>query len=284
MTKPVPSPDATRSSTAVPVPRAEHAGVRPAPASPLSCGIPADDARHARTGLDLALRAQARVDEVVAAMDETASHSASLLPGWSRRHVISHLARNADALVNLLSWARTGIEHPMYASAADRDADIEEGSRRLFQIQQEDLAAASGRFFAAAEDLPASAWTASVTARAGTTMPATMIPWLRVNELLVHAVDLNCGITFEDLVDMAGEHLETLLSLIVSRFAGRADVPSVTLEVVLPDGSARAIPLGIATSAAPRVIGLVAPAIAWLTGRSDGAGLSGEVPVLPAWL
>ncbi|HJP73562.1 MAG TPA: maleylpyruvate isomerase family mycothiol-dependent enzyme [Pseudonocardiaceae bacterium] len=256
--------------------------MRPAPASPLP-GISAGDARHARAGLDLALRAQARVDELVAAMDEAGSHGASLLPGWSRRHVITHLARNADGLVNLLSWARTGIEHPMYASAADRDADIEEGSRRLFQIQQEDSAAASGRFFTAANDLPTSAWTATVSARNGVAMPATLIPWLRVNELLVHAVDLDYGITFQDLVDLAGEHLETVLAFIAIRFAGRADVPSVTLEIVLPDGSARVMPLGMATATAPRVIGLAAPAIAWLTGRSDGADLTGDVPVLPAW-
>jgi maleylpyruvate isomerase len=40
----------------------------------------------------------------------------SLLPGWSRRTVIAHVARNADALCNLLTWARTGVETPMYAS------------------------------------------------------------------------------------------------------------------------------------------------------------------------
>ena len=27
----------------------------------------------------------------------------SLLPGWSRGHVLTHLARNADAMVNLLT-------------------------------------------------------------------------------------------------------------------------------------------------------------------------------------
>jgi maleylpyruvate isomerase len=110
-----------------------------------------------------------------------------------------------------------------------------------------------------------------------------LIPWLRVNELLVHAVDLDCGVTFDDLVELAGEHLETVLAFIANRFTGRADAPAVTLEVVLPDGTARAIPLGVATSAAPRVIGLAAPAIAWLTGRTNGADLTGEAPTLPAW-
>jgi hypothetical protein len=36
----------------------------------------------------------------------------SLLPGWPRRTVVAHVARNADALVNLLTWARTGWRHP----------------------------------------------------------------------------------------------------------------------------------------------------------------------------
>lgn len=284
MTKPVPSPDATRSSTDVPVPRAEQPGVRPAQASPLPA-LTAGDAQHARTGLALARKAQARIDEIVSALDEAGSQSQSLLPGWSRRHVITHLARNADGLVNLLNWARTGIEHPMYASAADRDADIEEGARRLFQIQQEDSAAASGRFFTAADELTATDWTATVTTRGGVAMSAALIPWMRVNELLVHGVDLNCGITFDDLVEAAGDHLETVLSYMVSRFAGRTDVPSVLLEIVLPDGTARAVSLGGATTATtPRVIGLATDAITWLTGRGSGADLTGDVPPLPAWI
>jgi maleylpyruvate isomerase len=32
----------------------------------------------------------------------------SALPGWSRAHVLTHVARNADAMINLLTWARTG--------------------------------------------------------------------------------------------------------------------------------------------------------------------------------
>ncbi len=32
----------------------------------------------------------------------------SPLPGWSRGHVRTHIARNADGLRNLLIWARTG--------------------------------------------------------------------------------------------------------------------------------------------------------------------------------
>ena len=45
----------------------------------------------------------------------------SLLPGWSRGHVLTHLARNADGAVNLLTWARTGVETPQYVSQEQRE-------------------------------------------------------------------------------------------------------------------------------------------------------------------
>ena len=40
----------------------------------------------------------------------------SLLPGWDRRHVLAHVARNADALRNLLTWAETGVKTTTGAS------------------------------------------------------------------------------------------------------------------------------------------------------------------------
>src|SRR5256885_15091039 len=54
----------------------------------------------------------------------------SLLPGWTRGHVLTHVARNGDGLGNLLRWARTGTETPMYASREARRADIEAGAGR----------------------------------------------------------------------------------------------------------------------------------------------------------
>jgi uncharacterized protein (TIGR03083 family) len=51
----------------------------------------------------------------------------SALPGWSRQHVLAHVAANADALGNLVRWAATGEPTPMYASPAERAAGIERG-------------------------------------------------------------------------------------------------------------------------------------------------------------
>ena len=46
----------------------------------------------------------------------------SLLPGWSRGHVVTHLARNADGLCRLLHGAETDQPKYMYASR-ERDVD-----------------------------------------------------------------------------------------------------------------------------------------------------------------
>ena len=52
----------------------------------------------------------------------------SLLAGWTRAHVLAHVARGADAMRNLLIGARSGQGRPAYASAQAREADIERGA------------------------------------------------------------------------------------------------------------------------------------------------------------
>jgi maleylpyruvate isomerase len=195
--------------------------------------------------------------------------------------VVSHIARNADGFVNLLMWARTGVEHPMYLSTADRDAAIEEGADRLAQVVQEDLRAASDRFAAASDRLSDSQWAATVAGRASMVFPAANIPSMRLFELWVHMVDLDVSVGFADIPD---EQVEGLLATAVSRLVGRPDGPSVHLRVTLPDGAERVWDLvGGADGDVHQVSGEAAQVIAWLTGRGDGAELDGDVPVLPAW-
>ncbi len=231
--------------------------------------------------LPLVREATERLDLVVAGFDDDAVHQPSRLPGWSRAHVVTHLARNADALVNLLTWARTGVEHPMYASAADRDADIEEGADRLVQVLREDLLAASARFMAAATALPGLAWAASVTGRLPAPFPAANIPSMRLHEVWVHLVDLDAGVSFADI---PAHHLEPLLGEAVSRQVNRSDGPRVRLTVELPGDRQRVWDLVNGRDDRRHdVTGDAAAAIAWLTGRDDGSALRGDVPVLPPW-
>ena len=261
----------------------------PASPSPLSYVPDADDTqqsdeRFAHDGLAAVRRAGTTLHEIVDAMDDAAMHGPSRLEGWTRGHVVTHLARNADGLVNLLSWARTGIEHPMYASTVDREADIEEGAHRLAQVQREDLRAADQRFLDAADGLGDDAWSAKVADRRGWAVVASLVPWARLTEIIVHLVDLDAGIDFDGAVALVGPQAEPFVDYVVTRYAGRTDVPAVRLEVELTAGVRRAWALG--ESAQPAAVsGGIGAVCAWLTGRSDGAaGLVGDVPRLPAWL
>ena len=62
-------------------------------------------------------------------LDHAAVTAPSALPGWTTGHVLTHVARNADAYTNLLTWARTGVETPMYPDRATRAAEIESSAK-----------------------------------------------------------------------------------------------------------------------------------------------------------
>ena len=74
------------------------------------------------------------------------AREASLLPGWSRGHVLTHIARNADGLSNLLVWARTGIETPQYPSRQAREDGIEAGAHRPAAELSADVAQSATEF------------------------------------------------------------------------------------------------------------------------------------------
>lgn len=220
--------------------------------------------------------------ERTAGIDDAAAGEGSLLPGWTRGHVLTHLARNADGFVNLLTWARTGVEHQMYASEADRDADVAEGANRIAALLREDVNAANERFFVAAEALSSTAWESTVAGRGGKAIPAHHIPFLRLSELAVHVVDLDCGVGFHDVVTRLGERAVNLLERTVEAYHHRPDVPPVRIAVTLPGERERTWQLGTGDPA--EVAGHAADVVGWLTGRTDGSALRGETPRLPPWL
>lgn len=159
----------------------------------------------------------------IAGLDEAAYTAPSLLDGWTRKHLVAHLAANAEAIGRLVSWARTGQEQPMYSSPQQRNADIEAGAKlsgeRLtawFERSARELATAMAT-------MPGDAWQAMVVTAQGRTVPATETPWMRSREVMVHAVDLGAGLTFADL---PGDFLATLREDITSR-RGPRSVPAV---------------------------------------------------------
>jgi len=231
-----------------------------------------DAVREAAAGLAAVEQGTARLLQLVEGMEDAAARGASALPGWTRGHVLTHLARNADGLVNLLTWARTGVEHPMYASKSDRDIDIEEGAPRSLWLLEQDVVAACGRFAAAATGLADTAWQAEVVMTLNRTIRAYDVPWKRVSELWVHMVDLDLGLDFSDV---PADVVDRLIGQALAFYRGQG--PSVRLTV-----GERSWALA-GEGPVHNVTGTPGGALAWVTGRG-ASGVTGDVPDLPAWL
>jgi maleylpyruvate isomerase len=190
-------------------------------------------------------------------------------------HVITHVARNADAYTNLLTWARTGVQTPAYATPAARIEGIEAGAGRPLAEQVEDVRTAHERFADAAAAMPAEAWTFHLPS---TGQSAAAVPWARLREVEVHHVDLGVGYTPADWSDAFALRL---LREIVS--GAPADAPALLLR---PYGLEHRLTIGEADDA-PTIGGPTRSIAAWLAGRADGADLTvspdGELPTPPRW-
>ena len=117
----------------------------------------------------------------------------SLLPGWTRAHVLAHVARNADALRNLLVGVRTGQDRPAYASAVARDADIEQGAGRPARELVADLADSAMAFRFVARRLPDEGWHVPVRILDSAPFPAAALLTRRLVEVELHHCDLGAG-------------------------------------------------------------------------------------------
>ncbi|MEU0336845.1 maleylpyruvate isomerase family mycothiol-dependent enzyme [Streptomyces sp. NPDC006193] len=214
-------------------------------------------------------KATDRLLTAVAELDDASLAEPSRLPGWSRGHVLAHLARNADALVNVLEG------RPMYVSAEQRDADIERGAPRAAAAQLADVRESAARFQAAGE-APAD-WTRTVELRNGVTDSASRVPFRRWAEVELHHVDLGIGYELEDV---PAEFLERETDFLAQRFSGHPGVPAIRVT----DGT-RAWRTGReADGPEVTVSGRPADLVGWLAGRRDGAALEvrgGALPTLP---
>jgi len=217
-------------------------------------------------------------------MGDEAFAAPSALPGWSRAHVLSHVARNADAMMNLLYWARTGEETPAYVSREARDADIAAGARRPPAAIREDVVSTSDKLAQVVKAMPDAAWRAIVRNGQGVEVAATEIAWMRAREMWIHSVDLDVGASFEDFPQpMLCELVEDVAALLGTR----EGVPGVRLIA-----SDRSQVWTIGDGGGVSVEASVADLAAWVSGRGRSRrlrartadGERADVPGLPGWL
>jgi maleylpyruvate isomerase len=127
------------------------------------------------------------------AIPETGLRAPSLLPGWTRAHVLAHLARNADAMRNLLIGARSGQDRAAYPSAHARDCDIEQGAASRAEDLVADLANSSMALRTMARQLPDQAWQVQVRMLDSAPFPAAGLLTRRLAEVELHHCDLAVG-------------------------------------------------------------------------------------------
>ncbi|MDT0569244.1 maleylpyruvate isomerase family mycothiol-dependent enzyme [Streptomyces sp. DSM 3412] len=235
---------------------------------------------HAR---DLASVCEAtdRLLTAVADLDDAAVTEPSRLPGWTRGHVLAHLARNADALVNVLEG------RPMYVSGDARDADIERDAPRPLKTQLADVRDSAHRFQDAAS--VSQDWSRTVELRNGVLDTAAWLPFRRWIEVELHHVDLGIGYELEDLPE---EFTQREINFLAHRFHGRPEVPALMIR--RDDG--RMIPTGAVEGVTEEqldsgyrpplpdlvVSGSRADLLGWLAGRRDGTALRVEGGTLPS--
>ena len=204
----------------------------------------------------------------------------SLLPEWTRRHVVAHIGYNARAIARLIEWAGTGVETPMYESAEARNNEIAHGVA-LVPFELRDLYNLSAmQLHEAWRELPAMSWSHLVKAALGRIVPASETVWMRTREVWVYGVDLNNGASFDDIpVDV----LERILGDITRAWKARGDDKGLQLEV----SGAQACSFGDRDAAVAEIVsGSLADVTAWACGRgSDGVTSSRrDSPVAPRWI
>lgn len=203
----------------------------------------------------------------------------SLLPGWTRAHVLVHLARGADSRLRLLTAARGGADLPQYPDEETREREIRQGVQQDAEALRVDLETSLDALLRAIEEHPDDAWDVPVRWLGGGPRPVRGVLWSLLRELEVHHVDLAAGYAPADWpAAFALRELHTTV--------GRLDDDPAMAPVRIATAE-EAVVRTVGEGPGPLVRGSAAEVLAWLTGRSDGHALSveppGALPRVPPW-
>lgn len=218
-------------------------------------------------------RATHHLVRTVDALSEEDLREPSLLPGWSRAHVVAHLALNAEGLAGVLDGLLADEPASMYASDDARDADIAELASAEPADLRDRLLASTTLFEEALVRVPETAWAGQFERTpGGVRFPVARVPHMRRREVEIHHADLDAGFGPED---WSAEFLAPLLDDLV---ADRSQDAAFTLD--LPTGR-----VAVGDGGPPVVAGSPALLAWWLLGRGHGEGLASEdgLPTLGPW-
>jgi maleylpyruvate isomerase len=198
--------------------------------------------------------AHRRLIERIRDLSDDEARKPSLLPDWSVGHVLTHLARNADSHVRRADAAVAGVVVDQYPGGYDsRAAEIEAGASRPASDIVDDVDQSAATLERTWRATPEDAWSALSRDVGGRERQLRTLPARRWQEVEVHLVDLDIGVTHRD---WSKDFVSVWLPRTREQILGRLD-PGVPLPH-LDD---------------PR------EELAWLYGRLRRK----DLPPLPAW-
>lgn len=216
-----------------------------------------------------------RLLRTVADLDDNDFREPSGLPGWSCAHVLTHLARAADARTRLLTAARAGAIGRQYPSEESRAQEIQAGAHRPVPVIRADLHQALDRLRDAAATHPARLWSAPGEWLGGRQMPVHRVLPGMYREIEYHHVDLRAGY---QPADWPGDFVASQLASVAQSMTHRADCPAITIRA--PQATHR-----IGDGALATITGEAPDLLAWLAGRAAGQNLhrtpAGPLPRIP---
>lgn len=183
------------------------------------------------------------LDDIAGLTDEQA-RAASLLPGWSVGHVLTHIARNGDSFTRMLGGALRGEAVTQYDGGTERrGADITAGADRSAADLVADVAASIAELEATYDRMTPQAWAGHGLNAADEIWPCEAMPFHRWREVIIHHVDLGLGYTPADWPDdYVARELSISLRLLPERIGdadqrqllawllGRRDQPEIALS------------------------------------------------------
>ncbi len=220
------------------------------------------------------LRAHSRLGGAIEPLTDAHVRAPSLLPDWSRGHVLAHISGIGAAAARQLEYARRGEQVDVYDGGRPaRDAAIEAAAPAPAADHVHAVHRATERVEQALTALAPADWSRPVRYRDGVVRDMALAWW---REIEIHTTDLDLGL---DAAGWSGVLCEHLTDFLAER------VPAGTrLVLASPDGWERVLGAG----ATPVVVrGSRTDLVAWLAGRKspqpvradDGA----QLPILDPW-
>ncbi|WP_019855079.1 maleylpyruvate isomerase family mycothiol-dependent enzyme [Actinopolyspora mortivallis] len=207
--------------------------------------------------------------DLVSELEPAEFRADSRLPGWSRAHVVAHLANNAIALANMTSAAGRGELVDPYP-AGDRDEAIERDAAQESIALVQQLATSQAQLEIVWDSVAERDWQRPVRFRDGTVADLVLCRW---RELEIHTVDLDLDHTEQHWTPEFCEHA---IDFLLPRLEGAG-------VVLAPEELDRTWQLG--DSPTRRITGSCREIACWMAGRTprrlpDG---DGPLPELGPW-